>query len=80
VVADPVLAGEFGAAAIGTPSPDAAGLADALERLIDDRSALAAASHAALSYARERQPAPHARRLDELIAEAARRVGALSGD
>ncbi|WP_417564282.1 glycosyltransferase family 4 protein [Microbacterium sp.] len=71
VVVDPVLAGEFGPAAIGTATPDAEGLAAALEHLVDDRAALAAASAAALEYARERQPGPLAERLRALIADAA---------
>lgn len=75
VVVDPVLAGEFGPAAIGTETPDAAGLAAALERLVDDRAAFDAASAAALDYARARQPAPHARALSTLIDEAAARRG-----
>lgn len=75
IVADPVLAGEFGAAALGSSTPDAAGLADALERLIDDPRAREAAASAALAYARERQPAPHARALATIIGEAAARRG-----
>jgi len=76
VLVDPVLAGEFADAAIGTAAPDAAGLAAALESLVADRPALRAAAAAALTYARERQPAPHAAELDRLIAEAAaRRAG-----
>ncbi|QAY60392.1 glycosyltransferase [Microbacterium protaetiae] len=74
VVVDPVLAEEFGAAAIGTAGVDAAGLAATLERLIDDRAALVAAAAAAITYARDRQPAPHAQRLDRLLAVARDRM------
>jgi len=74
VAVDPVLAGEFGAAAIGTEGTDAAGLAASLERLLDDRSALERAAAAALTYARDRQPAPHAQELERLIAVARERM------
>ncbi|WP_308494019.1 glycosyltransferase family 4 protein [Microbacterium terrisoli] len=60
IVSDPALAAEFGAAAIGTVTPDAAGLADTLTGLVADRGALTDAAAAALAYARARRPAAHA--------------------
>ncbi|MGF2949823.1 glycosyltransferase family 4 protein [Microbacterium alcoholitolerans] len=68
IVSDPVLATEFGDAALGTATPDAAGLADLIMRLEADRSLLDAPRAGALAYARERQPAAHVARLRELIA------------
>lgn len=68
IVSDPVLATEFGDAAIGTPAPDAEGLADLILALEADRSLLDAPRDGALAYARERQPAAHVARLQELIA------------
>ncbi len=73
VVADPTLAEEFGDAALGAQTPDAAGLAAVLERLSADRGARDRAAAAALTYARERQPAPHAARLRDLIDAAGQR-------
>ncbi|UUT34802.1 glycosyltransferase family 4 protein [Microbacterium elymi] len=60
VVTDPVLRDEFGAAALGTDTPDAAGLAAVLVRAVRDRDLLRAAGQAALTYAQERQPDRHA--------------------
>ncbi|WP_242519358.1 glycosyltransferase family 4 protein [Microbacterium esteraromaticum] len=68
IVSDPVLATEFGDAALGTPTPDAAGLADLILRLEADRGVLAAHREAAVAYADERQPAAHVARLQQLIA------------
>ncbi|MFD5214426.1 glycosyltransferase family 4 protein [Microbacterium sp. NPDC058345] len=70
IVSDPVLATEFGDAAIGTGTPDAAGLADLIVRLAADRALLDAPREAALTYARDRQPSAHVARLQELIASA----------
>ena len=68
IVSDPVLATEFGDAALGTPSPDAEGLADLIIRLAADRSLLAAPREAAVAYASERVAAAHVARLLELAA------------
>ncbi len=68
IVSDPVLAKEFGDAAIGTPTPDAEGLADLIVRLEADRSLLDAPRAGAIEYAKERQPAAHVARLLQLIA------------
>ncbi|MGW9629000.1 glycosyltransferase family 4 protein [Microbacterium sp. NPDC055521] len=68
IVSDPVLATEFGDAALGTPSPDAEGLADLIIRLAADRSLLAAPREAAVAYASERVAAAHVARLLELVA------------
>nr|WP_274637202.1 glycosyltransferase family 4 protein [Microbacterium bovistercoris] len=72
VVTDPVLRDEFGAAALGTDTPDAAGLAAVLVRAVRDRDLLRAAGQAALTYAQERQPDRHAAALLRMIDEAAR--------
>lgn len=69
VVTDPALADEFGAAAVGTSTPDAAGLADAIVQLAEDRALLREAGRAAEDYARARQPAEHAAALRGLIAD-----------
>lgn len=66
IVSDPVLAGEFGDAAIGTPGTDAAALAELIVQLEADRSLLQHPRDAAVAYARERQPAAHVARLREL--------------
>ena len=68
IVSDPVLATEFGDVALGTPSPDAEGLADLIIRLAADRSLLAAPREAAVAYASERVAAAHVARLLELAA------------
>ncbi|BDZ40258.1 glycosyltransferase family 4 protein [Microbacterium suwonense] len=68
IVSDPVLATEFGDAAIGTPAPDAEGLADLILRLETDRSLLDTPRAGALAYARERVASAHVARLQELIA------------
>jgi glycosyltransferase involved in cell wall biosynthesis len=68
VVSDPVLGGEFGDAALLTPTPDAVGLADLILRLEADRSLLDASRAGALAYARDRVAAAHVARLQELIA------------
>ncbi|MGR4011105.1 glycosyltransferase family 4 protein [Leucobacter sp. 1207-22] len=65
IVSDPVLAREFGEAAInaagdGTESGDAAALANVLIGLAIDRGALDAAGQAAEAYARDRQGSAHA--------------------
>jgi len=70
IVSDPVLATEFGAAALGTATPDAAGLADMIVRLEASRDLLATARTAAVAYAQERQPSAHVARLLELAASA----------
>ena len=71
IVSDPVLAEEFGDAAIATPTSDAPGLATLLSELAADREKLAPHREAALTYARERQPAAHVARLQEIIASVA---------
>ncbi|MFD5226175.1 glycosyltransferase family 4 protein [Microbacterium sp. NPDC058342] len=68
IVSDPVLATEFGDAAIGTPTSDAEGLAESIIRLEADRSLLDAPRQGALVYARDRVAAAHVARLQELIA------------
>ena len=68
IVSDPVLGGEFGDAALLTPTPDAVGLADLILRLEADRSLLDASRAGALAYARDRVAAAHVARLQELIA------------
>ncbi|MGB4137843.1 MAG: glycosyltransferase family 4 protein [Microbacterium sp.] len=68
IVSDPVLADEFGDAALLTPTPDARGLAELIRQLAEDRGVLAPHREAALAYARDRQPAAHVARLRELIA------------
>ncbi|WP_353113135.1 glycosyltransferase family 4 protein [Microbacterium sp.] len=68
IVSDPVLAGEFGPAALGTPTPDARGLADLVVELAADRDRLAPHREAATAYARDRQPSAHVARLREIIA------------
>src|SRR5690606_10898853 len=70
IVSDPVLGGEFGDAALLTPTPDAAGLVELILRLEADRSLLNAPRESALAYARERVAAAHVARLQELIASA----------
>lgn len=68
IVSDPVLATEFGAAAVGTPTPDAEGLADLIVRLEADRALLDGPRAGAVAYARERVASAHVARLRELIA------------
>ncbi|MFJ4046149.1 glycosyltransferase family 4 protein [Microbacterium sp. NPDC089987] len=68
IVSDPVLATEFGDAALGTPTPDAEGLADLIVQLEADRSLLAAPRDAAVDYASERVASAHVARLLELAA------------
>ncbi|MEV7632494.1 glycosyltransferase family 4 protein [Microbacterium sp. NPDC089318] len=68
IVSDPVLATEFGAAALGTPTPDAEGLADLILRIEASRGLLAAPREAAVAYASERVAAAHVARLLELAA------------
>lgn len=68
IVSDPVLATEFGDAALGTSTPDAAGLAELILRLEADRSLLDAPRAGALAYAGDRVAAAHVAKLQELIA------------
>ena len=68
LVSDPVLAGEFGDAAIGTPGTDAEALASLIITLEADRSLLQHPRDAAVAYARERQPAEHVAALQRLAA------------
>ncbi|MDQ0614986.1 glycosyltransferase involved in cell wall biosynthesis [Microbacterium sp. W4I4] len=68
IVSDPVLGGEFGDAALLTPTPDAAGLAELILQLEADRTLLDAPRDGALAYARDRVAAAHVARLQELIA------------
>lgn len=70
IVSDPVLAGEFGDGALGTPTSDARGLADLIVRLAAGRAALDAPRDAAIAYARDRQPAAHVTGLQRIIASA----------
>ncbi|SJN39470.1 hypothetical protein FM104_10515 [Microbacterium esteraromaticum] len=72
IVSDPVLATEFADAAIGSPTPDAEGLAELVIQLEADRALLAGPRDGAVAYARERQPAAHVARLQELIASVQR--------
>lgn len=73
VVSDPVLAQEFGDAAIPASSPDAEGLADTLEALVAEWSAVEAASRAAGDKAAESAPEAHAEKLVEIVTEERRR-------
>lgn len=68
IVSDPVLAKEFGAAALLTPTPDAAGLADLILQLEAARELLSAPRAGAIAYADERVASAHVARLRELIA------------
>ncbi|UJP09912.1 glycosyltransferase [Microbacterium sp. KUDC0406] len=68
IVSDPVLAGEFGEAALLTPTPDAGGLAALMRELAADRGILSPHRAAALAYAHDRQPAAHVARLQQIIA------------
>lgn len=68
IVSDPVLDTEFGDAALGTTTPDAAGLADLILRLEGSRDLLTAPREAAVAYARERVASAHVARLQQLIA------------
>lgn len=68
IVSDPVLGGEFGDAALLTPTPDAEGLAELILRLEADRTLLDPPRAGALAYAGERVAAAHVARLQELIA------------
>lgn len=70
IVTDPVLAEEFGDAAMGTVTPDAEGLADLILRVEADRALLEAPRAGALAYAADRVSAAHVARLRELIASA----------
>ncbi len=73
LVTDPVLRDEFGAAAVGTPAPDAAGLAASLVQAVRDRDLLRRAGQAALEYAQQRQPDRHAAALQVVIRAARQR-------
>lgn len=68
IVSDPVLAKEFGAAALGTETADAEGLATLILRLEADRALLDGPRAGAITYASERVASAHAARLRELIA------------
>lgn len=70
IVTDPVLATEFEQAAVGTPTPDAEGLATTIITLATDRSRVRALGAHAADYARDRQAPAHAARLRELIERA----------
>lgn len=70
VVSDPVLAGEFGDGALGTPTSDARGLADLIIRIAASRTLLDAPRAAAIAYARDRQPAAHVAGLQRIVASA----------
>lgn len=63
IVSDPVLAEEFGPAALATPTTDARGLAAAIIALATDPSPLADAGTAARRYASAGGPAAHVRQL-----------------
>jgi len=73
VVTDPVLAEEFGRAALASTTPDAVSLAATLIQLVREPDRLRTAGAAALGYARERQPARHAQALLQLVDELAAR-------
>ena len=68
IVSDPVLAREFGDAALGTATPDAAGLAELILELEASRSLLDGPREGAIAYASERVASAHVARLRELIA------------
>jgi glycosyltransferase involved in cell wall biosynthesis len=68
IVSDPVLATEFGDAALGTPTPDAEGLAALILQLEADRTLLDAPRAGAIAYASAHVAAAHVARLQELIA------------
>ncbi|WP_344782614.1 glycosyltransferase family 4 protein [Microbacterium kribbense] len=76
LVSDPALATEFGAAALGTVTPDAAGLAEVLIAAIADDATLRAAGAGAVAYAQARQSAEHAAALKRAITDAAARASA----
>src|SRR5690606_33913686 len=59
IVSDPVLATEFGDAALGTPTPDAEGLATLILRLEADRSLMDAPRAGATAYASDHIAAAH---------------------
>ncbi len=69
VLSDPVLGKEFGEAAALTPTPDAAGLAATLLRLIDDRPAMERAASAAANAAKMATAKVHAEQLESLVRE-----------
>lgn len=71
IVSDPVLAREFGGAAIDANGADAASLAATLMRLAVDPPAIAEAGDRALAYAAARQPAEHAKQLWAALTAAA---------
>lgn len=70
IVTDPVLATEFAPAAVGTSTPDAAGLADTIIALATDRARVRELGTYAAEYARQRQAPEHAARLAALIVQA----------
>ncbi|WP_417555167.1 glycosyltransferase family 4 protein [Microbacterium sp.] len=72
IVSDPVLATEFGDAALGTPTPDAEGLAALILQLEADRTLLDAPRAGAMAYAGAHVAAAHVKRLQELIASVRR--------
>ena len=67
VVSDPVLAEEFGDAAIQAESEDAVGLANTLEGLVDDYSRVVSASQAAEARAAGAAPEAHADALVSIV-------------
>lgn len=67
IVTDPVLAHEFGDAAIQAAGTDAAGLAETLTVLAQDHGILRGAGAAAQKYAVDRTPAAHAQHLAAAI-------------
>ena len=69
VLCDPVRGKEFGEAAALTPTPDAAGLATTLLRLVDDRPALERAAEAAATAAKMATAKVHAEQLEALVRE-----------
>ncbi|MFS4505200.1 glycosyltransferase family 4 protein [Clavibacter sp. Sh2141] len=72
LVSDPVLAVEFGDAALRADAPDAEGLAATILRLAADRSSLAASARAAAHLASSVAPAAHARAVEEAHRRVAR--------
>ncbi|PDQ36506.1 MAG: hypothetical protein B5766_00470 [Candidatus Lumbricidophila eiseniae] len=67
VVSDPVIAGEFGRAAILAPTIDAVGLCSALHKLVVEPERLRDAAAASASAAEEASPARHVERISAIV-------------
>lgn len=69
IVSDPVLAREFGDAAVAAPGTSALDLATAFLALVKDPQQLRAAAKAARVRASEQTPGAHAEAIDELVSD-----------